>query len=223
MPVVEMDSTHVNREHNRMTLLDTRVSVILGVCQHEPDRWREFDAIYRPMLLAYVHKRGLNESDANDVVQEIFLRLLGKIHTYDRSKCRFRAWLFLVTHNALIDRARRKAAEDRAMEGWAAQMLQATSQDSVVMEREFQKLHREKILAHALRDVRARVPAGAWTCFVERLLKNRPSAAIADELNIKPGDVYVRACRVMKKVRQVCKEFDEDISHAFELDAPGRP
>jgi hypothetical protein len=33
-----------------MSSADTRVSVIVGVCQRDPDRWREFDAIYRPIL-----------------------------------------------------------------------------------------------------------------------------------------------------------------------------
>ena len=33
-----------------MSNSDTLVSVIVGVCQQDPERWREFDAIYRPML-----------------------------------------------------------------------------------------------------------------------------------------------------------------------------
>ncbi len=37
---------------------------------------------------------GLNGFDANDVVQDVFIKLLGKIYTYDRAKCKFRTWLF---------------------------------------------------------------------------------------------------------------------------------
>ena len=70
-----------------MSNSDTRGSVIVGVCQQDPERWREFDAIYRPMLLAFLRKQGLNEFEANDVVQDIFVKLLGKIQTYDRKKC----------------------------------------------------------------------------------------------------------------------------------------
>ena len=49
---------------------NTLVSVIVGVCQRDPERWRQFDAIYRPMLLTYMRNRGLSESHAQDVVQE---------------------------------------------------------------------------------------------------------------------------------------------------------
>src|SRR5262249_19048724 len=114
---------HVNAGLQHMSSMDTRLSVIVGVCQQDPDRWREFDAIYRPMLFAYLSKRGLKEFEASDVVQDIFVKLLGKIHTYDRAKCKFRAWLFSLAHNTLIDHARRRAAYQKALDGWVVHVL----------------------------------------------------------------------------------------------------
>jgi RNA polymerase sigma-70 factor, ECF subfamily len=67
-----------------MSDTDTRDSIIVGVCQRDPERWREFDAIYRPMLLAFLRKQHVNESDASDVVQDIFVKLLDKIHGLPR-------------------------------------------------------------------------------------------------------------------------------------------
>ncbi len=205
-----------------MASADTRVSVIMGVCRADPERWREFDAIYRPILLAYLRKRGLNESEANDVVQDAFVKLLEKIQSYDRTKSPFRIWLFRVMHNTLVDHARRKASYKNAIAGWAAHMLQATPTDSVAMEQEFRKLHLEKILEHALKVVRTRVSSKAWACFEQRLLKNRRAAEIAADLKIEPNAVYINASRVMKQVRDICAEFDEDMSHAFESELPGR-
>ena len=120
---------HHSRVKDGRTLMsnsDTRGSVIYGVCQHDPERWREFDAIYRPMLMAFLRKQRLNDSDANDVIQETFIKLLKKIQTYDPLKCRFRSWLFSVAHNTLIDFARRRASEKKAVDGWVINVLQAT-------------------------------------------------------------------------------------------------
>ncbi len=206
-----------------MSNTETRGSVILGVCRQDPERWREFDSIYRPILIAFLRRQGLKESEADELVQDVFVKLLGKIHTYDRSKCRFRTWLFRVTRNTLIDRARRRASYEKALDGWAAQVLHATPRDSVVMEEEWRRLHRERILAHALRVVRSSVSSKMWTCFEQRLLRDRPASEIAARLGIEPDAVdavYVNACRVMKKVRALCEEFDEDLSHAFESDVP---
>ncbi len=49
----------VSHGHPLMSNTDTRVSVIVGVCQQDPERWREFDSIYRPMLFAFLRKQGL--------------------------------------------------------------------------------------------------------------------------------------------------------------------
>jgi RNA polymerase sigma-70 factor (ECF subfamily) len=196
----------------------TRGSVIFGVCQHDPERWREFDAIYRPMLFAFLRKQGVKEFDADEVVSDVFVKVLASIQTYDAARCRFRAWLFRITKNALIDSARRKATHKKALDGWAAQVLRMKPSESVVMEELWRDLHRRQILKHALRVVRARVSSKAWTCFEQRLLVDRPAREIAAELKIEPNAVFVNACRVLKQVRAVCNDFDEDISHDFESD-----
>jgi len=207
---------HFNAGRPHMSNTDTRVSVIVGVCRQDPERWREFDSIYRPILFAYLRKQGLTEFEVNDVVQDIFVKLLGKIHTYDREKCKFRSWLFRVAHNMLIDYARRRASHKKALEGWAADVLGATPSDSVRMTEEWVKIHRAKILEHALKTVRARTSSRVWSCFEQRLLRNRPACEIAAELKLEPNAVHANASRVLKQVRAVCDEFDEDISHAFE-------
>ena len=152
---------HVNAGHKLMSSSETLVSLIVGVCQQDPERWRQFDAIYRPMLMAYMRKQGLKEFDANDVVQDIFVKLLGKIHTYNREKCSFRSWLYSVAHNALIDHARRLASRKKALDGWVLNVLRATPSDSVRMEEEWTVMHRERILKHALKVVRRAFPHGS--------------------------------------------------------------
>jgi RNA polymerase sigma-70 factor, ECF subfamily len=201
-----------------MSIEDTRFTVIAGVCAKDPERWREFDSIYRPMLFAYLRKQGLKDFEANDVVQDVFVKLLGKIQTYDRTKCRFRSWLFSLAHNAMIDRARQRVSYQKALDGWAAQVLQATPTDSLRMEQEWIKLHRKRILAHALKKTEACTSPKAWSCFEQRVLRNRPAALVAADLNLKPRAVYVYACRVLKQVRALCEQFDEDISQSVEPD-----
>jgi RNA polymerase sigma factor (sigma-70 family) len=191
---------------------DTRVSVLIGACQGDPDRWHEFDAIYRPMLFTYLLKQRLSQFDADDVVRQIFVKLLGKIHTYDRTICKFRSWLFSVAHNTLIDLARRRASHKKAVDEWVINVLRATPSDSLRMAEEWVKLHRSKILAHALETVRRRSSPRAWACFEQRLLHDRPGAVIAAELNMEVNVVYVNAKRVLERVRIVCQEFDEDLT-----------
>jgi len=199
-----------------MSSLDTRSFIIDGVCRQDHERWSEFDSIYRPMLLAFLRKQGLNDFDASDVVQDIFVKLLAKIHTYDGTRCKFRTWLFGLALNTLIDKARRRASYNKALEGWARNVLHATPSDSVKMAEAWATHHHTKILKHALETVRARTSARAWTCFEQRLLRDRPGAEIARELDITANVVYVNACRVLKEVTTICQEFDEDPRDALD-------
>jgi hypothetical protein len=91
------------------------------------------------------------------------------------------------------------------------------------MEQEWVKLHRKRILAHALKTTQACTSTKAWSCFEQRLLRNRPAAEVAADLNVKPRVVYVYACRVLKQVRALCEQFDEDISQAVEAEEPDQP
>jgi RNA polymerase sigma factor (sigma-70 family) len=171
----------------------TRFSVIVGVCQQDPDRCREFDTIFQTNLESYLNKRGVTEPDAGDIVQDIFVKLPNKIHTCDRSRDKFRSWLFSVAQNTLIDRARRRVPEGPGRT--VVHVLRDTPANSHQMAEEWVKIHCDKILAHAVKTVRATVSSKSWVCFAQRLLCNRPAAEIAAELKIEPNAVYVNGCR----------------------------
>jgi RNA polymerase sigma factor (sigma-70 family) len=207
---------HVKTEQKFVPSMDTRRSIILGVCRQDPERWREFDSIYQPMLFGFLRKHGLDESDANDIVQDTFVKLLSNIDTYDRTRCKFRTWLFGLALNTLIDKARRRASYNKALEGWARNVLQATPSDSVKLAEAWAKLHLTKILKYAMETVRARTSTQAWACFEQRLLRDRPGAEIARELGITANVVFVNAHRVLKQVTNICQEFDEDPRDALD-------
>ncbi len=60
--------------------------------------WRELDDTYREMLLRFCRSRGLQHADAEDVIQQVFARLIDGLRKfeYDRTKGRFRDYLFRV-------------------------------------------------------------------------------------------------------------------------------
>ena len=99
-------------------------------------------------------------------------------------------------------------------------MLRASPSDSLKMAEEWAKLHRKKILKHALESVRDRTKPRSWACFEQRLLRDRPGVEIAAELGIDPSTVFVNAHRVLTRVRAVCQKFDEDMSDAHDSRLP---
>ncbi|MEJ7636957.1 MAG: sigma-70 family RNA polymerase sigma factor [Singulisphaera sp.] len=88
---------------------ETRPSLLIAVRDLADARaWREFDAIYRPLILSYARKQGLGHDDIQDVVQEVFVKLSCKMVDFrlDPGRGRFRSWLYAITVRAVYDRWR---------------------------------------------------------------------------------------------------------------------
>lgn len=84
-------------------MVTTRPSLLERIRDGEQDAWREFEALYNPLLVGVCKRSGLSDADTSDVVQET---LMGVHQTFaalegqfDRSKRRFRDWLRRVTKN----------------------------------------------------------------------------------------------------------------------------
>src|SRR5438874_1167415 len=66
----------------------------------EPEAWARFVSLYTPLIFSWARRVGLQEQDAADLVQEVFVTLLQVLptFTYDRHRS-FRRWLRTVTLN----------------------------------------------------------------------------------------------------------------------------
>lgn len=179
--------------------------------------WREFTDIYRPLLLAYISSRGLQADDAQDVVQEILVKLVRKLQAFDldHDRGRFRTWLYEVTRNAVIDWTRRQqriARPTEEPEHYLRQVEQAANADSLA---EFALEHRRRVLDFAMEKVRQNLldggKEGKWKCFQQTTLDQRKAAEVATELDIQVASVYVNTSRVLKMIREECAVLMESL------------
>src|SRR5438876_10822611 len=78
----------------------------------DQEAWQQFVRVYAPVVYGFARKRGLQDADAADVMQDVFRSVAtaaGKL-VYDPTKGTFRGWLYAVTRNKLytfLDRKRR--------------------------------------------------------------------------------------------------------------------
>src|SRR5215469_15022702 len=94
----------------------TRIT-LLGRLRRDPTNqaaWAEFVDHYGAKIYAWCRKWNLQEADAQDVTQNVLLKLAQKLRefTYDPSRS-FRAWLKTLTHHAWSDyvEARRRPGQ----------------------------------------------------------------------------------------------------------------
>jgi RNA polymerase sigma-70 factor (ECF subfamily) len=201
----------------------TRISLLMRVRDLGDGRsWGEFHAIYRPLIFGYVRGLGLKEYDADELTQEVFCRLMAILPTFelDQRRGRFRTYLWKLTYNMLVSRARWRRVRDRAEEEWVRRFSEADESVSRELEEAWTLQHRRRILEVVLPKARARVSPRAWACFEGRLVHRQPAAEIAARLGIAPNAVYVYASRVLADVRRRCAEIEGGPVDGCDRDLP---
>jgi RNA polymerase sigma-70 factor (ECF subfamily) len=195
--------------------METRSSLIRRVRNlNDQPSWDEFWALYQPLLLDYVRSRGLQEHDARDVVQNIYLKLRGALPKFelDRQRGRFRTWLWTVTMSAIGDWQRGRKRQSRVEGPMGPDIDPPGPPPSPGPEdAEWVKAHRQRVLDFVLERVRDQSQPKTWACFEQHILRGRPSAEVAAELRLTANSVYVNASRVLARVREQCADYEEDL------------
>lgn len=206
--------SHSPRNESDNSEFQTNISLIARVRDRsDVESWREFYQFYHPLLTRYLRRLGLKEDTANDVIQDVFVRLLQALPKFelDGKRGRFRSYLWKLTYSGLVDEARRVKARQQAEEEWVKRFLIADEAESRKFHQELNEINYREIVDKALPRVRAVTSERAWTCFEQRLLRDRPGAEIAADLGITDKAVFVYASRVLKSVRQQCSAIAEEL------------
>src|SRR5262245_57032246 len=100
------------QEGSPVEIQPTRASLLFDLKQgrRPEEAWAEFHAQYSDVIHGWCRGRGLRPDVAEDLTQEVLLKLLRELprYTYNSSRGRFRCWLKTVVSRALIDFHRRQ-------------------------------------------------------------------------------------------------------------------
>jgi RNA polymerase sigma-70 factor (ECF subfamily) len=165
---------------------------------NQPEAWERFVRLYTPLLLVWARRQGFQETDAEDVVQEVLVKLVRVLPEYQRGEGQsFRSWLFRLTVNQCRDFRRRKAT--RALPG--AGGLSDVRDDSPVAELD-EAEYRRLLVRRGMELIRADFGEATWTAFTRVMVEGRGVAEVAAELHITENAVFLARHRVLSRLRQ---------------------
>src|SRR5262252_2146638 len=125
----------------------TRPSLLLRLRDPMDERaWGEFVEIYGPLIHRLARRRGLQDADAADLVQEVFRAVAGAIERYDPDPARgsFRGWLSTIARNLIINLLDAQRRHPRGTgDTETRQLLEAqpapSSEESVLFDAEYRR------------------------------------------------------------------------------------
>ena len=165
--------------------------------------WSEFVARYGPRILRWCRGWGLQESDAQDVTQNVLVKLAEKLRdfTYDPSKS-FRAWLKTVAQHACSDflQSRNRPGIGSGDSDVGRLLLNAEAREDLIrhLEEEFDR----EILDEAMLHVRLRVAPQTWQAFWLTAFEGQSGAEAAQRIPMQVAQVYVAKRRVQKMLQE---------------------
>lgn len=182
-----------------LTLLD-RIRL-----RNQPDAWSRFVRLYTPLLRAWATRQGLRDADADDLTQEVLLKLMDELPKYTREDGQsFLGWLYRVTVNRCIDFRRRVAT--RAMP--AADGLSGVDAESPLSD--FEEVeYRRSLVNRGLELIRAEFNERTWAAFQQLMIQGVPAADVARGLGVTENAVYLARHRVLTRLRREIDGFVE--------------
>jgi RNA polymerase sigma-70 factor (ECF subfamily) len=164
----------------------------------DPEAWERFVSLYTPLIYSWGRRVGLQEQDAADLVQDVFVTLLQVLPTfaYDRHRS-FRRWLWTVT----INKWRKDRKQDnRQVRGLGDHPEPVAIADD--LEGAWEAEYQEHVANQALQLMRADFEETTWKACWEMVAVGRPPAEVAAELGLTVGAVYAAKFRVLKRLRR---------------------
>lgn len=199
-------------------LPQTRQSLLIRLKDRHEDAWVEFLEIYERAILEYVGRRGLQDSDARDVTQDVLAAVGNKVDSWnaDPSRGKFRGWLFAVARNIAVDKIIEVSKKGASGGSQAAQILAEIPASPEQETAQFRRNYRRQLMQWAAEKVRPTVSDKSWQSFWLSAIEARPVIEIASELNLTAGNVYAAKFRIIDKIRKLVEYFD-DSSAEFPL------
>lgn len=185
----------------------TRHSLIANLQQgSQSSSWELFVDVYGPLLYRYCRRRHLQDADANDVVQNVFLAVRRSIKTFDARRGRFRAWLGTITYREIQCQRRRHLRAGVPLELVTAQLSQETH--DAMWEEEFQL----SVLHSACERIRSHFEPENWQAFMWLWQEELQPAEVAARLNKPVEWVYRIKYRVLLRLRKEIEYLTDDLA-----------
>jgi RNA polymerase sigma-70 factor (ECF subfamily) len=203
--------TGAPQDHPGADSIPTRESLLSRLKDWgDRESWQDFFDTYWRLIYNMARKAGLNDAEAQDIVQETVLSVARKIEgfRYDPAVCSFRSWMLQITRWRIINQWKKRnrdggkvADETRASDPSViatAPIESSRFELESIWNQEWEK----NLLKAALERVKRQIDAEQFQIFDLYCVEQMPAGQVARMLGVSVARVYLvkhRVSRVLKR------------------------
>lgn len=154
----------------------------------------ELYLLYFPRVYRYILARTGNTYDAEDLAEEVFMRVLEAIERFQWREAPFSAWLFRIAHNAVISQRRKETAR-----GKSGPLLDGIPVDSAGPE----ELVEHRLVLNEVMAAAQKLPEAQRQVIALRFGAGLTVAETARAMNKGEGNVKVIQHKAIAKLREM--------------------
>lgn len=170
--------------------------------------WGHFIHLYEPLVMKLCRKHGLQQADALDVTQDVFVALAQAMprFSYDKARGSFRSWLIKVTRSKLVNFFHSRGKDKKIMD-CPCLAEQAHYQDRPEIERDESIDQQWGLFGRVKSEIRREFRPNTWNAFWLTVMQGFTSEEVANHLGISVQAVYIAKSRVLKRIRMRVREL----------------
>jgi RNA polymerase sigma factor (sigma-70 family) len=190
----------------------TRVSLILKLRDRTDETaWPEFLAIYEPLIYRLARRKGLQDADARDLCQEVFQAVARAVERWDPNVCGFRQWLYRIARNLVVNFLTRPSHQRLGSGATSVQdVLESVAAPDPSATALFEIEYQTRLFLWASDEVREGFTPTTWNAFWQTAVEDRKAAAVAAELGLSVGAVYIARSRVLARIKKRIEQVGDD-------------
>ena len=192
-----------------MSQSKTSVSLLLRIRDSDDrEAWEEFSNIYRPAIVGWARQKGLQNADAEDLAQQVLIKVAKSIPTWehDPQRATFRTWLNRVTHNAALNAITRAKPDRASGNSKIMDFLNESTSNDQSCEMLTIEIRRE-VFRYAANEIQPEFQPNTWSAFWLTSVDGHPVDEIASQLGKNPGSIYAARSRVMRRLKAKIEEL----------------
>jgi RNA polymerase sigma factor (sigma-70 family) len=195
--------------------LPTRQSLLVRLRNwDDQESWRNFFNIYWKLIYHTARKAGLQDVEAQEVVQETVIIVAKKIKTfrYNPETDSFKGWLLYITRKSIAGQYRKRQGSGRENgRGGTAGRTPENIYHPELVENELEKLWdrewEQNLMDAAIRNVKELVSPKQFQIFNFYVLKGWSVNEVAKTLEVGRPTIYLAKHRVSVLIRKELKRF----------------